>query len=206
MDSITTTATPVAPATKLNLAERVGASRRITRTHAGLVVLDIQERLLPAICENARVVQNAVRLLKGAAVLGLPIIVTEQYRKGIGATVPEIAGVIAEFAPLEKLTFSACGAPGFLEALAARGLTDLALCGIEAHVCVSQTCLDLLDRGFRCFVVADAISSRTAANHRLAVERMRQAGAVIVSTEMLLFELLERAGTDEFKQVLALVK
>jgi nicotinamidase-related amidase len=184
----------------------VSASRRIARARAGLVVLDIQERLLPAIFEKERVVQNTVRLLKGAAVLGLPIIVTEQYRKGIGPTVPEIARAIPGFAPLEKLTFSACGAPGFLEALAAKGLTDLALCGIEAHVCVSQTCLELLDRGFRCFVVADAISSRTAANHHLAAERMRQAGAVIVSTEMLLFELLERAGTPEFKQVLALVK
>jgi nicotinamidase-related amidase len=188
------------------MSQSVGTLRRITRTGAGLVVIDVQERLLPVIFEKERVVENAVRLLKGAAALGLPIIVTEQYRKGIGPTVPEITGAIAEFAPFEKLAFSACGAPGFLEALAAKGLTDLALCGIEAHVCVCQTCLELLDRGFRCFVVADAISSRTPANHQLAVERMRQAGAVIVSTEMLLFELLERAGTPEFKQILALVK
>jgi nicotinamidase-related amidase len=93
-----------------------------------------------------------------------------------------------------------------VKALRAKGVKDVILCGIEAHVCVSQTCLDLLDQGFRVFVVADAVSSRTPENHRLGVERMRDAGAIVVSTEMILFELLERAGTEEFKQVLALVK
>jgi len=171
-----------------------------------VVVVDIQERLLPAIFEQERVVQNTVRLIKGAAILGVPIFVTEQYRKGIGPTVADVASVVPGFAPMEKLAFGACGAPGFVEALAVKGVADVILCGIEAHVCVSQTCLDLLDKGFAPFVVADAVSSRTPANHRLGVERMRDAGAAIVSTEMILFELLERAGTDEFRQVLALVK
>jgi len=180
--------------------------RRIRRASAGVVVVDLQERLLPAIFEQERVVQNTVRLVQGAAILGVPIFVTEQYRKGIGPTVAEVAAAIPGFAPREKLAFGACGAPGFVEALVAQGVADVILCGIEAHVCVSQTCLDLLDKGLAPFVVADAVSSRTPANHRLGVERMRDAGAVIVSTEMILFELLERAGTDEFRQVLALVK
>ncbi len=107
---------------------------------------------------------------------------------------------------MEKLAFSACGAPGFVAALKAKKVSCALLCGIEAHVCVLQTCLDLLDEGFGAFVAADAVSSRTPENHRIGLERMRDAGAVIVSTEMALFELLEQAGTDEFKQVLGLVK
>jgi nicotinamidase-related amidase len=181
-------------------------SHRIVRATAALVVVDIQERLLPAIFEQERVVQNALRLIQGAAALQVPVFATEQYRKGIGPTVPEVAAAIPGFAPMEKLAFSACGAEGFVEALKARDREDIILCGIEAHVCVCQTCLDLVDHGFRVFVAADAISSRTAENHRLAIERMAAAGAVMVSTEMILFELLGRAGTDEFKQILPLVK
>lgn len=176
------------------------------RARAGLVVVDIQERLLPSIFEKERVVQNAVRLIRGAAILQVPVLATEQYRKGLGPTVPKVATAIASFAPMEKLAFSACGADGFLPMLKRKKVSDVILCGIEAHVCVSQTCLDLLDEGFRVFVAADAVSSRTAENYRIGVERMRAAGAVIVSTEMVLFELLGQAGTAEFKQVLELVK
>jgi nicotinamidase-related amidase len=179
---------------------------RLARTATGLLVVDIQARLLPAIFEKERLVQNAVRLIRGAGVFGLPIFVTEQYPMGLGPTVPEVAAAVPSFAPIEKLTFSSCGAPGFTDALRARGLTSLLLCGIEAHVCVCQTCLDLLEEGFSVFVVADAVASRTPENQRLGVERMREAGAVIVSTEMALFELLGAAGTSEFKQILTLVK
>src|SRR5207249_10854156 len=102
--------------------------------------------------------------------------------------------------------FSACGAKGFKPALRAKKIRDVLLCGMEAHVCVLQTCLDLLENGLRVFVVADAVSSRTAENRSLGLERMRNAGAIIVSIEMALFELLERSGTDEFKQILQLVR
>ncbi|MBM3880453.1 MAG: hydrolase [Verrucomicrobia bacterium] len=182
-------------------------SQRIRRTQAGLAVIDIQERLLPAIHQKERVVHNAVRLVRGAAILGLPTLVTEQYPKGLGPTVPEVAAALAPtIAPIEKLTFSACGAPGFTEALAAKGIADVLLCGIEAHVCVCQTCLELLEQDLRPVVVADAISSRAPDDCRVALERMRAAGAIVVSTEMVLFELLERAGTDAFRQILPLVK
>ena len=181
-------------------------SSRIARQTAGLLLVDIQERLLPAIHEKERVLQNALRLAKGATLFGRPIFVTEQYRKGLGPTAAELSAAIPGFSPLEKLAFSACGAAGLLDSIRGRGVTDLIVCGIEAHVCVCQTCLDLLEQGFRVFLVADAVSSRTAENHRLAMERLRDAGAIVVSTEMVLFELLERAGTDEFKQVLALIK
>jgi len=181
-------------------------SHRLRRAQAALAVVDIQERLLPAIFEKERVIQNTVRLIRGAGVLRVPIVVTEQYRKGLGPTVPEVAAVIPAFAPMEKMAFSACGAAAFVPGLNDSNASDIVLCGIEAHVCVMQTCLDLLCQGFRVFVAADAISSRTPENHRLALERMRAAGASIVSTEMVLFELLGQAGTAEFKQILELVK
>lgn len=179
---------------------------RLHRAKAGLVVVDLQERLLPAIFEREQVVQNSVRLIRGAAVLGLPVVATEQYRKGLGATVPEVAAAITGFVPLQKLAFSACGAKGFAEALVEKNVSEVLLCGIETHVCVCQTGLDLLDAGFEVFVAADAASSRTLENHRMGLERLRQAGATLVSTEMALFELLEKAGTEEFKQMLSLVK
>src|SRR5438128_12089430 len=118
-------------------------SHRLTRAEAGLIVVDIQERLLPQIFEKERLIQNSVLLLRGAAILGLPVFATEQYRKGLGATAPEIASAIAGFTPMEKVTFSACGAAGFNAALKARKVSDVLLCGMEAHVCVLQTCLDL---------------------------------------------------------------
>jgi nicotinamidase-related amidase len=170
------------------------------------LVVDIQEKLLPAIFERERVVAEALRLIRGARVLGLPVFATEQYRKGLGATVPEVAEAIAAFAPLEKLTFSACGRPELLNAFRAHGVADVLICGIEAHVCVCQTALDLRKTEFRPFVIADAISSRTPENWHLGLDRMGQAGVTIASTEMVLFELLERAGTEEFKAILALVR
>jgi nicotinamidase-related amidase len=181
-------------------------SRRISRAEAGLVVVDIQERLLPSIHERERVLRNAIRLAKGAGVLNLPILVTEQYPKGIGRTVAELAGAVPEFAPLEKTAFSCCGAKNFISTLASRNVRDVVLCGIEAHVCVCQTALDLLDQGIGVFVAADAISSRTPENRQHGIERMRDAGATIVSAEMILFELLEEAGTDQFKKILELIK
>jgi nicotinamidase-related amidase len=179
---------------------------RLRRSTAGLLVIDIQEKLLPAICEQDRVVATTRQLIQGAQVLGMPVFVTEQYRRGLGPTVPAIAETIHEFAPIEKLTFSACAAPGLMAALATRGVQQVLVCGIEAHVCVCQTALDLLAAGVPTFVAGDATSSRTLANHRYALERLRDAGAVVVSTEMALFELLECAGTEAFKRMLALVR
>jgi nicotinamidase-related amidase len=181
-------------------------SLRIARSKAGLVVVDIQERLLPAMHERERVLQNALRLVKGAGVLNLPVLVTEQYPRGIGRTVSELAEAIPEFSSMEKTAFSCCGAKKFVPSLASKNVRDVVLCGIEAHVCVCQTALDLLDQGFGVFVVADAISSRTQENCHTGIERMRDAGATIVSTEMILFELLEEAGTDQFKKILELIK
>jgi nicotinamidase-related amidase len=181
-------------------------TRRIARTQAGLLVVDFQERLLPAMVEKEQVLQNAVRLVHAAALLSVPVFVTEQYPKGLGPTVRDLIQAVSGVPPIEKVSFSAWGAPEFPEALQAKGIREVVLCGMEAHVCVAQTCLDLLDAGLRPFVVADAVSSRTIENRRIGLERMRDAGAILVSTEMILFELLERAGTEEFKQVQRLIK
>ncbi len=179
---------------------------RLTIEKTGLLVVDIQERLLPTIHEKERVALNAIRLVKGANVLGLPAWVTEQYRKGLGGTIPELASAIPNFKPIEKMAFSACQAQGLLEALRTDGIENVILCGIECHVCICMTCLDLIAQGFNLFVVADAVSSRTSENCLIGINRMRQAGAVPVSTEMVLFELLQRADSPAFKQILNLVK
>ena len=179
---------------------------RIERNHAALAVIDTQERLLPATHQHERIVQNCQRLICGAAILGMPILATEQYPRGLGRTIPEIKAALGSVLPLEKTAFSACGAPGFLDALRDGKIKEVLLCGVEAHVCVSQTCLDLIAAGFEVFVVADAVSSRTPENCAIGLRRMEHAGAAIVSTEMALFELLQRAGTEEFKKILELVK
>jgi isochorismate hydrolase len=179
---------------------------RLSRSKAGLLVIDIQDKLLPQIFEKERLIKNSILLIKGASILGLPISVTEQYRKGLGVTTPEIAGVIQNFAPVEKVTFSSCGAEGIVEGFKGNGISQILLCGMEAHVCVLQTCLDLLEKGFQVFVVADALSSRNSENLHWGLDRMRDSGATIVSVEMVLFELLERAATDEFKEILRLIR
>jgi nicotinamidase-related amidase len=180
--------------------------KRIRREQTCLLVVDVQVKLLSAINKHQKVVENTRRLVAGASLLRVPVLATEQYPKGLGATAPKIAAAIKDFAPMEKLAFSACRAPGFSVALKAKNVPSVIMCGIEAHVCVLQTCLDLLDDGYNVFVVADAVSSRTAENRQLGLERMRAAGATIVSTEMVLFELLEKAGSPEFKQIISLIK
>jgi nicotinamidase-related amidase len=177
-------------------------SRVLDRDRAALVVVDVQEAFRPAVGEFETVARNAGILVQGARALDLPVVVTEQYPKGLGHTVPEVADHLDGVEPLEKVVFSAARADGF-----GLGDRDQALvCGIEAHVCVEQTVQDLLDRDVEVHVAADAVTSRSALNRRLGVEKMERSGAWVTSTEMALFELVGRAGTDEFKRIQALVK
>jgi nicotinamidase-related amidase len=180
--------------------------QRIQRDKAAVVIIDIQEKLLPSIDQQSALLANAVRLVKGAQVLKVPMLVTEQYPKGIGRTVAALRDVMRDVRPIEKLAFSACGVAPFMSQLEEKRIGDVILCGIEAHICVCQSALDLLQRGYRVFMVADAASSRTAENKSIGLRRMEQAGAVLVSTEMILFELLGHAGTEEFREILSLVK
>jgi nicotinamidase-related amidase len=177
-------------------------SRTLQRDRAALVVVDVQEAFRGAVGEFDAVAHNAAVLVQGARILGVPVLVTEQYPRGLGETVPEVAAHLDGIPRLEKVIFSAVRADGFDLA----GRDQALVCGIEAHVCVAQTVADLLDEEVDVQVAADAVSSRTAANRRAGLVKMEASGAMLTSTEMALFELLGRAGTPEFKEVQALVK
>jgi nicotinamidase-related amidase len=167
-----------------------------------LIVVDVQEAFRKAIPEFDRVAGATATLIEGASIIGLPVVATEQYPKGLGETVPEVAEHLPDgVEPLEKVCFSATDADGF-----DLGGRDQALvCGIETHVCVNQTTLGLLESGVEVQVAEDAVGSRFEQNKRVGLHKMERAGAVMTSVETALFELLGKAGTDEFKEVQKLI-
>ncbi len=169
-----------------------------------LLVVDVQERLVPAIAGHRRVVWNIRRLIDGAKLLGLPVVATEQHPNGLGPTVSELAGRLGPIPA--KLTFSCGGCPEIFEELENKGIHKLLVCGVEAHVCVQQTVLDLLGHGWRVFVAADAVGSRFEMDYRTALGRMDSAGATLTTTEAALFEWCRTAGAPEFKEISRLVK
>jgi len=175
------------------------------RKQTAFVLIDIQGRLLPHIYNHKEVVANANKLIKGAEILGVDLLVTEQYPKGLGHTDEQI--VLPEGGDItEKMCFSCVQSHEFMHKIEVHGITTLVLFGIEAHICVFKTAIEALAKGFEVHVVADAIGSRTVSNHRLAVARMRQSGVYVVSTEMILFQLMDEAGTDTFKAISRLIK
>jgi nicotinamidase-related amidase len=174
-----------------------------------LVVIDVQERLFPAMDADHReeVMRNMKVLAVAARRLGLPVLATEQYPKGLGHTLPELAAALGPgVEPMPKVAFSCCGAEGFTARLEALAPGRALLTGIEAHVCVLMSALDLLARGLTVHVVADAVTSRRQGNWRLGMAQLRQAGAVVTSTETVLFQLLGQADTDEFRELAPLVR
>lgn len=179
---------------------------RIRKEDSIAVVVDIQEKLLPHIHEGGSVLSNCLRLIEGLRLLSVPLLVTQQYTKGLGPTHAEVAAGIPAFEHIEKISFSCCGEPAFTEKLRQSGRKNVILLGIETHVCVLQTCIDLLESGYRPVVVHDCVSSRKAADKTVAIERMRQEGATITGAESLLFELKETAGDETFKAISKLVK
>jgi nicotinamidase-related amidase len=178
----------------------------LKRDDALLVIVDIQERLAVAMTEKERVVTNTLHLVESAKLLGVPILITEQYSKGLGPTLPEVRNAVQSYAPIEKITFSCCGEKFFMEAVQETEKKQIILVGMETHVCVLQTCIDLLQNGYFVHVVSDAICSRTKQNYKTAIEYMRDAGAVITCTETVLFQLLVKAGTEEFKAISKRIK
>ena len=174
---------------------------------ASLLLIDIQDRLLPAMVDGGQVVARSSILLKAAAILGVPVTISEQYPKGLGHTVAALQTNTAT--TFEKLSFS-CWRDDALKThfinFHEQGRPLVIVAGIEAHVCVLQTCIDLANAGFGVFAVADAMSSRKPESAKLAFERMRTVGVEIVNTEMVVFELLERAGTVEFRALSGLIR
>lgn len=176
---------------------------KLDRNRAALVVVDVQEAFRKAVPTFEEVAGATATLVQGAAAMGVPVIVTEQYPQGLGATVPEVAEHLPEgVEPIDKVCFSAAEADGFDLA----GRDQALVCGVETHVCVNQTVLDLLDLDVEVHVAADAVGSRTADNRQLGLHKVEAAGAVVTSVEAALFELLRGSDAPEFKEVQALVK
>ncbi|MBI1879731.1 MAG: hydrolase [Chloroflexi bacterium] len=179
----------------------------LTLNNTALVVIDVQGRLAQLMSQKERLFENLQKIIKGAQVLELSIIWNEQLPEKLGPTTPEIAQLLANTTQaIAKTSFSCCGNPPFMEALKATQRKQVLLTGIEAHVCVYQTCRDLLDLGYEVQVVADAVSSRAAENRQIGLERMKEAGATLTSTEMALFELLRVAEGPKFKEITRIVK
>jgi len=179
---------------------------RILRENSVGLVIDIQERLVPAMEENEVLVENCSKLIQGLQILGLPLLVTQQYTKGLGETIDEIKSLIPDFQYIEKKDFSCLGEPVFAEKLALSGARNVIICGIESHVCVLQTAIDLKEAGYNPVVVFDCVSSRSFDNVDLAAERFRYEGIMMTSMESILFELTRSAGASEFKEISKLVK
>jgi len=179
---------------------------RMTAAHSCLLVIDIQQRLLPAIAEPELVTGNTAVLMRAAQRLSVPVLLSEQYPRGLGPTVEQVAEFVPAGTTVAKEHFSCWSEPAWRERFEGIARDQAVICGMESHVCVMQTALDLLSAGRRVFVVADAVSSRHVDSKARALDRMRDAGAAIVTTEMVVFEWLERAGTAEFKDLSALIK
>ena len=184
------------------------ASRILDRNSCALVIIDPQTKLMPAIFEAERVTRNCVLLLRLGQVLSIPTVVTTQYAKGLGPLVPEVACTVPGITPLDKTSFGCFGDENFVGHLkeVARGRDTLLVAGVESHVCVGQTVLAALNAGYTVHVARDATSSRTRENWEAGLHRMDRAGAVLSSTEMMVYELLGKSGTPEFKAMLPLLK
>ena len=178
----------------------------LSKDNTVLVVIDIQEKLTRFMHERDELVANLQKLIQGIRALEVPILWLEQNPDGLGPTIPELSEHLADLEPITKLSFSCYGTEAFKQALEATGRKQVVLCGIESHVCVYQTAMDLLDAGYEVEVIADAVSSRCAANREIALAKVRAAGAGVGCTEMVLFELLQAAEGPAFKAILKIVK
>jgi nicotinamidase-related amidase len=189
--------------------EAAEAARRLLEAEqCALVVVDIQEKLLPPIFNKEVMVKNAQLLIRLAKILSIPAMVTTQYSKGLGSTVPEIASLLAEVRSVDKVEFSCFGSEEFRSGLKKLpgNRSIILLCGMEAHICVTQTALGALNDGYLVHVASDAIGARSEQNWKVGLDRMRAAGAVISSTEMMMYELLRCSGTPQFKELLPYIK
>lgn len=179
----------------------------LTTHNTMLIVIDVQGKLAESMHNKDQLLDNLSKLIQGIRVLSLPIIVTEQYPKGLGPTLPAIASLLPEDTqPISKMHFSCCGDEHFMHVLNVLNRNQLVVAGIEAHVCVYQTAVDLRARGYEVEIVADAISSRTASNKEIGLTKMRERGVSITSVEMVLFELMRVAGGDAFRAIQNIIK
>lgn len=179
---------------------------RILKDQAIAVIIDIQEKLLPHMASNEQLMRNLTKLIDGLKLLNVPIVVTQQYTKGLGPTVTPIQDIVGQHSPIEKAAFSCCDEACFIDELSRAGKKFVIIAGIEAHVCVLQTVVDLIEKGYVPVLIEDCVSSRKESDRNVAIERMRSEGAVITTAESVLFELCRYSGTDTFKAISKLVK
>lgn len=180
--------------------------KRMRREETLLLMIDFQERLMPAMYDKETLEDKAVRLAKGARVLGIPVLVSQQYTKGLGPTIPSVARALGEFTPYDKTTFSVMGQPELSAALRKTGRKTVVIGGVESHICVAQSALDLLEEGYSVFICGDCVSSRNPVDSRMAKSRLRAAGAQYTSMEAALFELTGGARESGFKEISAIIK
>lgn len=178
----------------------------LKKESTALLIIDVQERILPVIRNYEIVVENIVKLIKGFKAMRLPIYFTEQYPKGLGPTSQKILDELEGYTAIQKMSFSCSGAEDLFDELRRKKLSQIVVTGIESHVCVQQTVLDLIANDFQVNLAADAVSSRKEIDYNIALDRMRTLGAEVTTSESILFELLEVCGTPEFKEVSKIVK
>lgn len=178
----------------------------LSEDNTGIVILDVQEKLMPVMGRKDRVVDNILKLIYLSKLYNLPLILTEQYPKWLGPTISEVKEALDTYEPLEKMHFNCCDADIFNARLKSEGFTNIILTGVESHICICLTCFSLLEKGYNVHVPQDAIDSRTDENWHIGLELMRGAGAQVTSTETVIYQILKKAGTKEFKAILKITR
>ena len=180
--------------------------RLLEKENTGLLIIDVQEKLMPVIEQRQRINENIRKLLLLTKLFRLPVILTEQYPKWLGSTLSEIKESLIDYNPISKMHFNCCDVEAFNQQLNSEDLKNIIVAGVESHICVFQTCLSLVNKGYQVHVPRDAVGSRTDENFRVGLELSNKAGAFITSTESVIYQILKKAGTKEFKQMLKAVK
>jgi len=179
----------------------------LNRNNTALVLIDVQEKLFPIINDNENLLENLKRIIKGVQALNIPIIIAEQYPKGLGFTIPELKEILEIYEPIEKISFSCYGEENFRNKLVSMNRNQLMICGIETHICVYQTCRELDNNGYYVHLLTDCVGSRDPKNKNLAIKKLQNENNIFITGfEMALFELLKSAGNDEFKAISKIVK
>lgn len=178
----------------------------LEKANTGLIIIDVQEKLMPVMERKQSIIENIKKLLLLSKIFNLPVILTEQYPKWLGPTLPEIIESLTVYKPISKMYFNCCDVETFNDQLNSKELKNIIVTGVESHICVFQTCASLLNKGYQVHVPRDAVGSRTDDNWGVGLELSNKAGAFITSTESVIYQILKKAGTPEFKQMLKVVK
>ena len=178
----------------------------LEKANTGLVIIDVQEKLMPVVEQRQRIIENIKRLLLLSKLFHLPVILTEQYPEWLGPTLPDIVESLIDCKPIPKMYFNCCDVDSFNEQLDSKDLKNIIVTGVESHICVFQTCVSLVNKGYQVHIPRDAVGSRTDENWRVGLDLLNKAGAFITSTESVIYQILKKAGTKEFKRLLKIMR